>query len=72
MVSTKLPSDDWVETRFREDDHPEWKRTFAADVRRNLVDEDLLAGRSISIVLMAIVSLGLILTAGATIVMIRQ
>ena len=69
MATIRVPSGDWVETRFHEDDHPEWKRAFSAGVRRSLVDDDLSAGRTISLVLVAIVSFGLILTAGATLVM---
>lgn len=66
MTPIQAGNSEWVETRFREDDHPLWKQTFPAHERRTLVDDDLAAGRSISAVLLTIVTIGLLLTAGAT------
>jgi len=71
VTSSQGTGEDWVETRFREDDHPEWKRTFDAAVRRSLVDEDLAASHTISTVLMAIVTVGLLLTIFAIMMMRR-
>jgi hypothetical protein len=71
VTGSQGTGEDWVETRFREDDHPEWKKTFSAVVRRSLVDEDLAAGHTISAVLMAIVTVGLGLTIFAIVMMRR-
>ena len=71
MASNVMSESSWVETRFREDDHPEWKATFAAPVRKLLVDDDLEAGRTISAVLIAIVCLGTILTALAVALILK-
>ena len=46
---------------FSEHEHPVWWQAFDAESRRKLMEEDLLAGRSVSAVLIAIVSLGLLI-----------
>lgn len=66
MSPNRMGTSEWVETRFCEDDHPQWKQTFPADERRMLVDFDLDAGRSITAVLLTIITIGLLLTASAT------
>ncbi len=57
------------ETRFNEDQYPLWKRTFTAAQRRKLVDDDLAAGKSVSLVLVVLVgvaTLAMLLTVWLT------
>ena len=61
MASTNLPGDQWQETRFNEDDYPTWKNAFSAKTRHQLIDEDLLAAKSVCGLLVAIVASGLLL-----------
>lgn len=71
MLTNAVPESGWVETRFHEDDHPEWKATFEATIRKALVDDDLTAGHTISALLLAIVTMGTILTAFAVAAMLK-
>jgi hypothetical protein len=48
-------------------DHAHWNRTFDASVRCTQIDEDLFAARSVSAVLIAIVSFGALLGALAVV-----
>jgi hypothetical protein len=61
MATVSLSPHPDLETRYNEDAFVEWKRCFSAAERRKLIDEDLLAGRSVPLVLAAIVGIGLIL-----------
>ena len=61
MGTTKLSHDVSYDLGFREDDYPGWKKAFDAETRRQLIEDDLAAGRSVSRVLLGIVVFGLIL-----------
>ena len=61
MASASLGSHSEIKTRFNIDHDVEWKRCFSPAERQRLIDEDLLAGRSVPLVLAAIVGTGLIL-----------
>lgn len=47
--------------RVNDYDHPAWMSAFSYQIRHQLVDQDLEAGRTVSAILMAIVTGGLIL-----------
>jgi len=49
--------------RFREDAYPLWRDSFSDEDRAQMVKDDLLAGESVSLVLMAVVTFGLVLGA---------
>ena len=44
------------------EEHPVWEHAFNADARLRQVEDDLLAGKSVSGVLMAIVTAGVVLS----------
>jgi len=61
MATARLSPRSEGETRFNEDHYVGWKRCFSPAERRRLIDEDLLAGRSVPLLLAAIVGIGVIL-----------
>ena len=62
-MTSETPSDVGPETRLDEDAYPVWKSSFDAQTRRDQVDEDLLAGRSVAGLLTAVITLGVLLGA---------
>jgi hypothetical protein len=61
MASTIRHHDPLHSRHFNEDKFPEWKACFPREIRRELIEEDLLAGRSVCGVLITIVTCGLVL-----------
>ena len=65
-MTSETPSDAFPagpDTRLDEDAYPVWKESFDAQTRRDQVDEDLLAGRSVAGLLTVVVTMGVILGA---------
>lgn len=48
-------------TRFNEENYPLWKQMFPAELRQEMIADDLLAGRSVSLVLGTLITIGLVL-----------
>jgi hypothetical protein len=63
MSSIKLTDEPQHDVRVNDAAHPVWLRTFDYPVRYALVDQDLEAGRTVSRILLSIVTGGLILGA---------
>ena len=61
MSTIQLPSSPVHDERVNDADHPCWMSTFPYEMRRALVDQDLEAGRTVSAVLVTIVTGGLVL-----------
>ncbi len=47
--------------RFAEERFPLWRESFPDAVRQQMVEEDLMAGESVSLVLVSVITIGLIL-----------
>ena len=47
--------------RFQEENYPMWKESFPEEIRRQMIQEDLLAGESVSMVLFTLITIGLLL-----------
>lgn len=60
-MATVPVSDHVHDPRVDDSNHPCWMETFSYDLRRALVDQDLEAGRTVSAVLVTIVTGGLVL-----------
>jgi hypothetical protein len=66
-MSTKRDPQAYLQQfHFAAQDHAQWNRAFDAQVRCEQIDEDLLAARSVSGVLIAIVTFGALLGALGT------
>jgi hypothetical protein len=60
MASIPLPTEAQHDTRVDERNHPIWMQSFSYETRHALIDQDLAAGRSVTAVLLTIVTGGLI------------
>ena len=60
MASVPVSNDTRLDARVDDRDHPVWLRSFNYETRHGLIDQDLEAGRTVSAVLLAIVTGGLI------------
>ena len=61
MATMPIESGSFVERRLDEDAYPEWKRRFSPEERRRMIDDDLMAGLSVPIVLWTVVAIGVVL-----------
>ena len=60
---TKITSEELAKLHLTPQEHPCWSDTFAEAARCAQVDDDLFAARSVSALLMAIVTFGAVLGA---------
>lgn len=70
MVTAESVHEDLLKINVNEDDFPEFKTAFEPEVRRELVFEDLEAGKNVSGVLVTIVSVGLALMIGSVLLIL--
>ena len=61
MATASIGPHSEVEIRFNQDRDIEWTRCFSPEERQRLIDEDLLAGRSVPMILSTIVGIGILL-----------
>lgn len=52
----------------RSEDHPVWFKAFSEEEQKELVEDDLSAGYSVALVLVAIVTIGFLLVGSAVLV----
>jgi hypothetical protein len=61
MATANLSPHTHVKTTFNVDHHAQWNRCFSPAEQQRLINDDLLAGRSVPLLLAAIVGIGVVL-----------
>ena len=61
MATASIGPHSEVEIRFNQNRDIEWTCCFSPEERQRLIDEDLLAGRSVPMILSTIVGIGILL-----------